>query len=299
MGAPSRTKPRANKQQKGENMSVIQVGLIDTTGKLDPTLVQAAGASLNIQVMRDLPQFWNIQATVMSLPHGKVPAGVWPVNLVKSLPPGEGGFHMDRNNQPYAKVIANPGSDEWTIDASHEILEMLVDPSGNRLQNARAIEIGPKGAIQDGVGQFDYLVEACDPCEADGFAYSIQGVAVSDFLTPHFYDSTTTPGTRYSFTGSIQAPRRLLPGGYISFINMQTNEVQQILWVDPTQPPTLKNLGPAPAGMSLRVWVDSQMSGHREKIGFKRELNLALLDHCKEHRSRLSKIAVARADLYK
>lgn len=281
-------------------MSVIQVGLVDTTGKLDPELVQSAAAALNIQVMRDLPQFWNIQATVMYLPHaGKVPAGVWPVSLVKNLPPGEGGFHMDRHNQPYSKVIASPTSDEWTIDASHEIIEMLVDPAGNRLQSSNAIAIRPNGSISDAPGQFDYLVEACDPCEADAYAYSIQGVAVSDFITPHFYDPVSSPGTRYSFTGAVKGPRQLLPGGYISFVNMESNEIQQILWVDPNQPPILKTLGPAPAGMSLRVWVDSQMSEYKNKTDFQRKLNGELLAHCKKHRARLAQIAQARASLYK
>src|ERR1700722_15857919 len=131
-------------------MSLIQVGLIDKTSKINPALMRSAVAALNIQVTRDLPQFWNVQATVMSLPDGNdIPAGVWPVFLVKQLPPGEGGFHLDRHNQPYAKVIASPDSDEWTIDASHEIIEMLVDPYGNRLQNSTSIQI-VKGKIQDG-----------------------------------------------------------------------------------------------------------------------------------------------------
>ena len=70
-------------------MSVIQVGLVDTTGKIDPELVQSAAAALNIQVIRDLPQYWNVKATVTYLPGAsKVPAGVWPVQLVASLPPG-------------------------------------------------------------------------------------------------------------------------------------------------------------------------------------------------------------------
>ena len=41
-------------------MSVIQVGLVDTTGKLDKQLVQSVAAALNIQVIRDLPQFWTV-----------------------------------------------------------------------------------------------------------------------------------------------------------------------------------------------------------------------------------------------
>jgi hypothetical protein len=265
---------------------------------LDPELVQSAAAALNIQVMRDLPQFWPVQATVTYLPHAsKVPAGVWPVRLVGSLPPGEGGVHMDEHNQPYAKVIATPDSNEWTIDASHETLEMLVDPYGNRLQSSTAIAIAGDG-VKDTTGEFNYLVEACDPCEADQFAYSVQGVALSDFITPHFYDPVATTGTRYSFTGAIKSPRGMLVGGYISFINMETNEWQQILWVNPG-PPTLNDLGPAPQGQSLRVWVDSKMAAHKSKTKFKRKLNSALMRATDEHRAKLSQIASDRAKRFK
>lgn len=278
-------------------MAIIQVGLVDTTGKLDPELVQSVAAALNIQVMRDLPQFWNVQATVSYLPQkSKLPAGVWPVRLVGSLPPGEGGVHMDEHNQPYSKVIATPGSDEWTIDASHETIEMLVDPYGNRLQSSTAIAISGNG-VKDAAGQFNYLVEACDPCEADQFAYSIQGVAVSDFITPHFYDPTETTGARYSFTGAIKAPRQLLQGGYISFIDMETSEWQQILWVNPG-PPTLNDLGPAAQGQSLRVWVDSKVAEYKRKTKFKRKLNSALMTRTEKHRAKLSKIASVRAEAY-
>jgi hypothetical protein len=276
------------------------VALIDTTGKLDAEMVTSVAAALNVQVTRDLPQYWTVQATVTSLAHTKkVPAGVWPVHLVPSLPPGEGGVHMDMHNQPYAKVIATPADDSWTIDASHETLEMLVDPYGNRLQSSAAIQIESNGTITDSTGEFNYLVEACDPCEANNYAYSVQGVALSDFLTPHFYDPVTTAGTRYSFAGNIKAPRQILPGGYISYVNMETNEWQQILWVDPSQKPTINNLGPATQGTSLRVWVDSMMVKYKAKNKIKRVVNASLLARCKQHRAKLSQIATARAKLYK
>src|SRR5579864_7947614 len=205
-------------------MSVIQVGLVDKTGELDSKLVQAAAASLNIQVMRDLTQFWSVQATVRYLPDPThIPVGVWPVFLVAKLPPGEGGVHLDKKNQPYSLVIGTPHRNDWTIDASHETIEMLVDPAGNRMQTSRAIAIVGND-VQDAVGEYDYLVEACDPCEADEYAYSIQGIAVSDFITPHFYDPVVTSGTRYSFGGNIKKPRQLLPGGYISFIDPTKDE---------------------------------------------------------------------------
>jgi hypothetical protein len=276
-------------------MSLIQVGLVDTTGSLDPELVQAAAAALNVQVMRDLPQYWDIQATVLYLPNARqIPPGVWPVQLVKSLPPGEGGFHLDKHKQPFAKVIASTSSEDWTVDASHETIEMLVDPFGNRLQSSRGIEIKDK-KIQDGPGEFQYLVEACDPCEADEFAYSIQGVAVSDFLTPHFYDPVVASGTRYSFTDAIKAPRQILPGGYISFVNPEAGEVQQILWVDPNSPPVLNDLGPVPENMCLREWVDGQTSVPTREY---RRRNPRLLAACKERRSHIRSAALKRGELY-
>ena len=283
-------------------MSIIQVGLVDTTGKINPDLVQAAAAALNVQVTRDLPQFWPVQATVQYLPHArKIPSGVWPVQLVASLPPGEGGFHLTKHNQPYAKVIATPGDDSWTIDASHETIEMLVDPSGNRMQSSTAIEISGDGVV-DGTGEFNYLVEACDPCEANGFGYSIQGLVVSDFLTPHYYDPVVTPGTRYSFKGSLTAPRQMLRGGYISYVDEATDEWMPILWVNPG-PPVYNKLGPAPAGAkSMRLWVDGVMmhrEGHQAQHREIHERAAELVKREQAHRQNLDKIAEKRAELYR
>ncbi|BCG05231.1 hypothetical protein PPGU19_097990 (plasmid) [Paraburkholderia sp. PGU19] len=189
-------------------MLATKVGLVDTTGTVDTQTMAAVAAALNVQVTRDLPKYWPVSASVSYLAdHKKIPQGVWPVQLVKTLPPDEGGFHMTRHNQPYAKVIVTPGSDEWAVDASHETIEMLIDPNGNRLQTSNAIEI-VDGKLQDGTGRFEYLVEACDPCEADPYTYTIDGIAVSDFITPHYYDPDVTPDARYSFTGAVKTPGR-------------------------------------------------------------------------------------------
>jgi hypothetical protein len=274
-------------------MSVIQVGLVDKSGALDSKLVQAAAAALNIQAMRDLSDIWNVQATVRYLPDPKsIPVGVWPVFLVAKLPPGEGGVHMDKNNQPYSLVIGTPDSADWTIDASHETVEMLVDPQGSRLQTSRAIEIAGKG-VQDTTGQFEYVVEACDPCEANNYAYSIDGIAVSDFITPHFYDPVTTAGTRYSFGGNVQRPRQVLPGGYISFVNPKSNEIEQILFLGAK--PVLKNLGSA-KGLSLRQFIDSQTYPDALKG---RKPNRKLSQFCKKHRQLIDAAAIHKAESYK
>jgi hypothetical protein len=276
-------------------MLVTQIGLMDTTGTIDAQLMETAAAALNLQVTRDLPQFWPVHATVVHLsnPH-RVPPGVWPVQLVNQLPPGEGGFHLTKHNQPYAKVLVTRGSEGWTIAASHEVCEMLVDPNGNRLQVSTAIEI-VGNQIQDGSGQFEYLVEACDPCEADNYAYAIGGVAVSDFITPHFYDATLTPGTRYSFTGALKKPREILPGGYISWINPQAQEVQQLQYIDPNQPPKIVNLGPA-QGASLREFADSHT--RPTVILSNTRPDHPVLERARRHRARREEAALVRARYY-
>ena len=261
-------------------MSVIQVGLVDKTGKLDTQLLQETAAALSVQVTRDVAPVWNVQATVQYLQNpNAIPSGVWPVFLVAKLPPGEGGFHLDKKNQPYSEVIGTPDSNDWTIDASHETIEMLVDPSGNRLQTSLAIAISGD-TVEDSTGQFEYLVEACDPCEANTYAYSINGIAVSDFITPNFYDPVVTRGTRYSFAGNIERPRQILSGGYISFVNTESEQVQQILFLGAK--PVLNTLGPA-EGLSLREFVDNHTTAHVMKERKpNRELNKWLVKH-REH----------------
>jgi hypothetical protein len=272
-------------------MAVTQVVLVDQTHHIDPTLLHNTALALDSQVTQDLPQFWSgITANVSSAPTlAALPSGAWPVFLVRSLPPGEGGYHLDRHNQPYAKVIASPDDDSWTIDASHEIIEMLIDPYGNRMQSSEAITISGNDVV-DKAGAFNYLVEGCDPCEANDYAYDIAGIAVSDFITPHFYDASVTPGARYSFKGNIKRPRQLLPGGYISYVQPDGTWAQ-ILWVNPGQPPQYNNPSVAAANRSLREAVHSAMGAdldaakhlqRRKKGG----LPKAVLDRITEHRAR-------------
>jgi hypothetical protein len=287
-------------------MSVIQVGLVDKTGKLDVSLLQSAANAFNLQVMQHVSAIWNVDATVRFLPSpDQVPPGVWPVFLVASLPPGEGGFHLDEHNQPYAKVVGTKDNDGWTIAASHEIVEMLVDPNGNRMQASQSIEINKtSGAIEDGTGQFSYLMEACDPCEADPYSYPIAGIAVSDFITPHFYDATVTPGTRYSYTGAITRPRQILPGGYISWIDPVKNEWQQLQYLDPKAHPVIKNLGPTSAdAKSLREWLHTKRGDAPTTLRTTRELSMSpentkLLERCAADRAALHAAAASKAKRY-
>jgi hypothetical protein len=163
---------------------------------------------------------------------------------------------------------------------------------GNRLQTSRAIKISGNG-VADSTAEYDYLVEACDPCEANDYAYTINGIAVSDFITPHFYDPVAASGTNYSFGGNIKAPRQVLAGGYISFVDPATDDMEQILLLGPK--PQLNNLGPA-TGSSLRGFVDGKT--YHDVIK-RRKHNDKLSTWCKEHRAKRATAAIARAASYK
>ena len=284
-------------------MPVNQVGLVDMTGQIDVDLVHSAAIALNLQVTRDLPQFWPVSATVIYLPNPrKIPAGVWPVQLVKTLPPDEGGFHSDKHKQPYAKVIASKTDPDMDHRReSRDPRNALVDPYGNRMQSSVAVEV-VDGKIQDGTGQFGYLVEACDPCEDNSCAYTINGIAVSDFITPHFYDPIVTPGTRYSFTGALKGPRQILPGGYISWVNTEMDEWQQLMYVDPSKPPTIQNIGKADSSKTLREWIDS-LEATKRATKASRKVNTpkakALFKYSAKRIDAMDRFSIAKAKLYK
>jgi hypothetical protein len=103
---------------------------------------------------------------------------------------GAAGVHLDDNGQPFALIEF---SDSWSLTASHEMLEMLVDPMGNRL-------VAGQSPHPD-QGRVEFLVEVADPPEAAEFGYTVNGLLLSDFYTPQFFDPVAADGVRYSFGG--------------------------------------------------------------------------------------------------
>ena len=238
---------------KETKMLPIKVALVSKTVEVRFEDTTRVAAALTMQVSRDVTPIWGIQATVRAFPDVRqVPAGYWPIFVVTNLPPDEGGFHWTRHKQPYAEVEAG---DTWSLSASHELIEMLVDPSGSRLVAGPELVL-TNGSIGDNPQkQVEYLIEACDPCESGDFAYLIEDVVVSDFFTPHYHDPVVSPGTRYSFTGALTHPRHVLPGGYISWADPATGDLMQVQYFGGTPKIVNRSHGAASGDMSLREFV--------------------------------------------
>ena len=190
------------------NSNVALVGSSDVVSLSDLTTVAAA---LQVQVSRDCAPLWNIAATVTAFTSlADVPVGHWPIIVQGTIDEGVDGYHTDKNNQPLALVLC---ANNWSLVASHELIEMLVDPFGNRLVPGPSLDPAhPQNRVQ-------YLLEACDPVEDAKYSYTINGVVVSDFVTPSYHDPADTTGARYDFTGAVTRPRQVLENGYINWLD--------------------------------------------------------------------------------
>ncbi len=227
-------------------MLTVHVALVRDTDAVSAQEITRVAAALDKQVTRDFGPLWGVLATVdpvFSLED--IPVGYWPIVLRDRIKaPGADGFHKDRFGQPFARMAL---TDSWSLTASHECLEMLADPFGDRMI--------PGPSIRKGRERVSYLVEVCDPPESEEFAYTVNDVLVSDFITPAFYDPVKVAGVRYSFTGAIEHPRQVLEGGYISWRNQTNEHIEQLIVKNGKN--HFKDLGVwHPSSRSVREFVD-------------------------------------------
>lgn len=206
--------------------SVAHIALVPKGQRVDMSEVASVAAAISIQIVRDFAPIWGISATVSAFTKpNDVPVGYWPIYVEESsqMPSGVRGLHLDNRKQPYAVVEFG---DHWSLSASHECLEMLVDPSGNRLQASPLLE----AAVQQGLAlhQVQYVVGICDPVEDAQYGYQINGHLMSDFFTPHFYGPATCNGLRYDYVGALSGPLEVLENGSISWLDPVTGDVLQL-----------------------------------------------------------------------
>lgn len=191
--------------------------------------VSTVAAAVSKQVARDFWPAWGVNATVQAFSRlESVPSDYWHVILVDSENSGMAGYHADAHGQPLA-VVEVAGN--WSLTVSHEVLEMLADPFGNRIISARApvncMHPDVRAVVNISMGdRVDYLAEVCDPVQGD-VGYEINGVPVSDFVTPAYYSSSSEQQecAHISRIGAGQ----IEDGGYLSFRDPSSGRWFQIM----------------------------------------------------------------------
>jgi hypothetical protein len=191
----------------------IAIAVINASTVLQDNEVSKAVNALQTQVTKDFYPVWGVDASLSFQSKGQAPpAGSWwLVVLDDSDQAGALGYHdLTNEGLPVGKVFAKTDQQfglQWTVTASHELLEMLGDPDINLTAFVEA---------QGGQGGRLYAYEVCDACEDDRFAYKVDGMAVSDFIYPSWFESfRTKDSTVFDHGEQIHNPFELLPGGYI------------------------------------------------------------------------------------
>jgi hypothetical protein len=246
------------------------IALVSLTGDISTRDLLRAGAAVQKQLTRDFTPIWGMRATLdtfddlASVPSDYHPIVVFgrPEELVGQLEVAIGpeytarlvddferdrlsGLHLNAfTRQPFALVEA---SDAWSVTISHEVLEMIADPFGNRLV-AAAHPRDPRQRVK-------YLLEVCDPCQA--IWYPVNGVPVSDFFTPRFFDPVGVPGNRYSFSGQIERPLQILDGGYLTWIDPEDSALYTLAADDPEPVQVASLLQLSRSTAPLRTVVDT------------------------------------------
>ena len=267
---------------------VRQLALVSEVSSISFSDLTRVSGELQKQVSRDFGPIWEITGTVD--PFAKledVPIGYWPIIVRDDIGiPEAAGVHEDKAGQPYALVTAGGG---WALTASHETLEMLADPFGNRLVAGDS----PK----PDQGRVEFLVEVSDPSEAEQFGYSVNGIKLSDFYTPHFFDPVGADGVRYSFTGAITEPRQVLDGGYLSWHDPVSDHWWQL---QNFGTPKFIDLGVLTAANgSFRSQVDrlTEATAAKFRTGTKATLQAARLTSAANQESSDSRAASLRAQI--
>jgi hypothetical protein len=113
------------------------------------------------------------------------------------------GYHdLTKNGQPISKVFVKStiaANQKVSVTASHELLEMMIDP-------------GAQLWAQSTNGRF-YAYEMCDAVEDE--EYAIDGISVSDFVYPAFFESWHKPGSvQFDHLKKVSRPFQTLQNGY-------------------------------------------------------------------------------------
>ena len=246
------------------------VAVVSLTREVSSRSLMQVVAALQKQVTRDFTPAWGIPATVDAFEDlASVPSDYYhvvvfgdPRELTDQLEIEIGeeqaaslmmrferealqGIHLNAfTRQPFALVAA---SDTWTVSLSHELLELLADPFGNRLI-AAAHPLNPDQRVK-------YLLEVCDPCLTAW--YPVNGIPVSDFFTPRYFDPVRVDAIRYSYTGSLEYPLHILEGGYVTWIDPSDSGLYEFRAGEPA-PSLVAGLDElAGTSVPLRTIVDS------------------------------------------
>jgi hypothetical protein len=234
---------------------MLQIAVINESTAISDGDVQKMLPAFSSQWNNDLNAVWGVgQAQFTFVPKGTAPAGGawWVVFLDDSDQATALAYHdLTSEGLPISKVFVKTiqaDNASVSVAATHEICEMAVDPYIN-------------SAYQDSQGTF-WAGEICDPVEDGQYGYQINGVLVTDFVTPTWFGYKNAKGD-VDLKTHAEAPFEILTGGYAQKFDPQQGWQQ----VTGSKARLAKHAANAPRGSRrerrARQWKDWRRSTPR------------------------------------
>lgn len=201
-----RTSPRTRRLiRRGEipsiacfNQSTIPLG----------SSFEALLTALQVYVERQVAPAWGKRAKLVRT-SGHVP-GHWALAFLDDSDRADAlAIHdLTPDGLPLAKVFVRTALEAGqpvSVAASHELVEMLVDPGLNLLSS------GPTPGAA-------YAVEVADPVQALNF--HVRGLPMSDFVYPAYYEAfRPARSVPFDQMRRVTTPFEIMPGGYQAVIS--------------------------------------------------------------------------------
>ena len=201
----------------------MRLTVVNASNLIQPADFHVVLAAVARQVKEDFTPEWNIPASVRGAT-AKIGKKQAPIEgnhdaIIyvgdSSQDPTTGvsgayGYHFTNHRDiPYGFVyldICEKNGDEWSSTLSHEVLELLADPS------VILTVTGPHPKRKRGYAHFD--LEICDPTQGD--TYQVDSVHVSNFVTRKYFGMTGGSDST-NFMKLPLKPFGVRPGGYFQY----------------------------------------------------------------------------------
>src|SRR5437867_7635438 len=211
-------------------MPYPQISIVNFSPKLKDHDVQEAIRAVNRQIAEDFVPIWGNGRTLFLHAASFDPSdpstlmkepvrGAGVIYLVdEATLPGALGYHdLNARDLPIGFVfVIDP--DDWTVTLSHEVLEQIIDPTVNLF--------APGPDPRDPQKTVLHTYEVCDAVERSG--YQIDGIDVSNFLTPSYFTVGEAPGTRNDFLGIGVESFSVTRGSHIAFFDLETGTFETV-----------------------------------------------------------------------
>ncbi len=130
------------------------------------------------------------------------------------------GFH-DMNTRELAIGFVFVLAGDWTVTLSHEVLELIIDPSVNIFL--------PGPDPRDPSNPAKWLLHSYEVCDAvERTTYTIDGIRMSNFVTPSYFREGDAPGTRNDFLGVGVPSFGVTQGSHLGVIDPATGNFETI-----------------------------------------------------------------------